>query len=272
MSAYLYALPLNDDTLKIGCHLGDAEALDDRYGTYVRREHLKEKIMVPVEPEHRFIFEQALHRLIRRHDGVHLEKEKYTPDAISLFHAYVGPFRLHARAHAKQDAPSIAGFLNEGQQTTATITTDELYSRMREEKRLEKIAQHEYAKKRDAMIFIRGIVEEIVDTTMEDIKPRIKKDRFQNFLEDEAKVIYCMGHVTKLADIKRAYEGHIGTQLSNALDKATFQRVNPNWCVVQPMTCKICHQPFTMAPKCCANSTRASRTSGKQVVRNLRLL
>ena len=92
--AYLYCLPLNDNTLKIGCHLGDAKALDARYGTSVCREHLVQKVMVPVEPDNRLIFEQALHRLIRRHPSLHKEKEKYTLHARPFFDVYTSLYRL----------------------------------------------------------------------------------------------------------------------------------------------------------------------------------
>lgn len=94
--AHLYCVPLNDTTLKIGCHLGDEKAFDHRFGTYVCREHLAMKVMVPVEPKNRLCFEQALHRLLQRQPHLHKEKEKYTNDALPFFHVYANTFRLSA--------------------------------------------------------------------------------------------------------------------------------------------------------------------------------
>lgn len=263
--AVLYCLPLNDTIVKIGSHLGNEKKLDTRYGTYVCKEHLEQKVVIPVEPENRLIFEQALHALIRRHNGVHKEKEKYTIVAKDLFLAYAGVYAL--RNEQKTIGKAVS-------KTVSNETeTDRLYNQMREEKRLQKIAEHEHKKKQAVHDMIKGLVGDIVDTAISQIPDTqsIKTPLFE-FLSNNTKVRYEEGAETYLSDVKRAYQDHLGTPVTSKLDLDTFTQIDARWRVNQPKVCKICHQKHSMQPKCCDQASVSSKTSGRMIIYNLKLL
>lgn len=259
--AYLYCLPLNDTIVKIGSHSGDEKSLDNRYGTYVCKEHLEQKVVVPVELNNRFVFEQALHALIRRHDGVHKEKEKYTNAAKDLFLAYVGVFAMREKRLS----------------TVATESeTDRLYRQMREEKRLQKIVEHEQKKKQSVHDMIKAMVVGSVEKAISSIPcPTENAHAFSHnkqlfdFLSDNTKVRYEEGAETYLCDVKDALQRHLGEPVTSKLDFNTFTQVNPTWTVTQLKICRLCQNTYASKPKCCPQSDRSHRTSGKRFVPNL---
>lgn len=127
---------------------------------------------------------------------------------------------------------------------------------------------HEYVRKfgdQNSFVFTP---DSIRDTVAES---RRYNDPFYRFLSDPEKVEYASGSSTLLSDVKAAFEKYLGKSITTKLEHGTFMQIHTDWTVTQLKICRLCQNTYASKPKCCPESDRSHRTSGKQIVHNLML-
>lgn len=94
--AYVYCIPIAENEVKIGSHLGSIKKLDARYATYVNKNFLAQKRFIRVEPPYRVAFERTIQALIKRVDGgaLFVENERFQRSAELLFETLAPSYAL----------------------------------------------------------------------------------------------------------------------------------------------------------------------------------
>ena len=86
--SYIYAIPIDDKTIKFGSHTGPLTKLIARYNTTTSIENVKKGVVYRTEDNANLTTEKQIFLLLNRVPGLRVEGEKYTLEALSHWHGH----------------------------------------------------------------------------------------------------------------------------------------------------------------------------------------
>jgi len=88
MEAYIYCIPIDEETVKIGSHGGTIAKLTSRYLTTTSSKYVTQGILYQVQYNTRRNIENVLHIYLKTHTTLWIEGEKYKSQAMQIFEDY----------------------------------------------------------------------------------------------------------------------------------------------------------------------------------------